>query len=439
MGDPRRQLAELASRVDDAVAAGSMASERAVQLRAAEPLIDVLGWDVRGEEVHPEVTLGDGIVDYHLEIAADAAIAVVTDSPEGNLEQVVDETLRPVLEGALVPRGIATDGHRIVLLARVDGAVHDYAFPFADLAEHADALSRFHRSSLKEMITDEQAHRREAARRLDAERETVATELTEDILEVTGPEVGDVVSTEIDRLLDDLVDVLDPDGTEGTIGEGGSQSVTTKQTDRSDPSGNRDGTEFDSVVGRPSPESTDPAPSAPDSAPETPDSAAETTVSDAETPDSGPEADEDVTSASVDGGSGTERSVRTTSPDGIDAQESEDAAARDGDQSYVARFFGGSSSVGAVGTGSPRSTAVGVVRYLLENQQLHRAVTFPWEVESGVPVVADSRLDPAWIALENTNGTAVYVRPIDDPHTAKAAIEGLADAVGLRVMFQGDW
>lgn len=116
-----------------------------------------------------------------------------------------------------------------------------------------------------------------------------------------------------------------------------------------------------------------------------------------------------------------------------------DRAPTDADGSYVARFFGGSSSVGAVGTASPRSTTVGVVRYLLENQNLRRSVTFPWEVETGTAVVAEQRPSEAWIALEHPSAADVYVRPIDDPSTAKAAIEGLAEAVGLRVMFQGDW
>lgn len=411
MTDPLKELTAIADRVERGAADGSLVSERAVQLRAAEPLVELLGWDVRGDDVHPEATVGGQTVDYLLTIENESTVAVATTPPERDVEQAADDVLRPLLEDAHAPRGIVTDGRQVVLLARTNGAVYDHAFPFADLTDHAGALGRFHRSSLEEWAADERTQRRDAAQRLAAERETVAHAITENVLSVTGTEAAETVSTAVDRLVEDLVDAIAPDEAEIA---GNGRSDASMQPDRSESSPEADGSDSGGGADR----------SGAASSRTDPDAAAST-------------ADADAVSGSKPNEPASERATGSTEIDQAATRGSGDAAESGG--SYVARFFGGSSSVGAVGTASPRSTTVGVVRYLLENQQLHRAVTFPWEVEAGTPIVADSGPAPEWIALENPDAPDVYVRPVDDPVVAKAAIEGLAEAVGLRVMFQGDW
>lgn len=398
MAEPRERLAELARRAESALEDGSLASERAVQLRAAEPLIEVLGWDVRGDAVQPETTVGGYDVDYVLTVEDRPAIAVVTESPEQDLDRTAADSLQPLIGGGHTPRGLATDGRHVVALVAGEDRVYSHAFPFEDLQGHTDALGRFHRSTLEAEIATDSDRRRTAARNLAEKRQSVADVIEDEVLGVTGPEVADTVSRETSSFLDELIAELSPDADSAEP----RKSITEgEQTDDSGP-----GDASEDLSGSGMPESADVA-----------------SRSD----------ERDVpTNVTIDGD--TDSKSETTG-----SSLPPDHEPADDDGSYVARFFGGSSSVGAVGTGSPRTTTVGVVRYLLENQNLRRSVTFPWEVETGTPVVAEQRPSESWIALEHPNADDVYVRPIDDPSTAKAAIEGLAEGVGLRVMFQGDW
>lgn len=424
MPDPPRELAELADRVEGAVADGTMASERAVQLRAAEPLIEVLGWDVRGDGVRPAETIDDRLVDYLLTIDAIPAIAVQTVGPDEEIERAVDSVLEPLLERGETPRGIATDGRRVTLHTTDGSGVYDYACPFSELHEHADALGQFHRSTLEATVADEQASRRDAAKRLADESEAVADAIAGEILSVTGTDVAESVRTATDRFVEDLVDDLTP-GDANLV-----EDDISAESTRTAPSGvasvdDHGSAESDAVDDRSGSESSG---DVPDEDP--PDG----------TPPNGAAPSRRSSSLTDSDGSGARASDTVAGePVGGAGSHSQTGDGSDPDGSYVARFFGGSSSVGAVGTATPRSTTVGVVRYLLENHELHRAVTFPWEVEPGEPVVTDSRPNPEWISLGNPEETEVFVRPIDDSRAAKATIEALADAVGLRVMFQGDW
>lgn len=389
MGDPRQQLSELARRVESAVESGSLASERAVQLRAAEPLIEVLGWDVRSDAVQPEATLGGHSLDYLLTVDGQPGIAVVTGSPDEDLDRATNATLRPVLEERHAPRGLATDGRRVVLLLVDDDDVYTHSFAVEDVERQSDALERFHRSRLEDAIAVDRDRRLAAARRLAEDKESVASTLADDVLAVTGPELSDLVTTETSTFVDDLVETLAP-GEELQPSESGGEPSAGSELDPG----------VDDGGGRRS--------------------------------ESAPADDRSTETVPVnDDGSDAVAGGAVDSTDDLESIES--------DGSYVARFFGGSSSVGAVGTGSPRATTVGVVRYLLENQDLRRSVTFPWEFETGTAIVAEQRPSEEWIALENPSAGAVYVRPVDDPSTAERVIEGLAEAVGLRVMFQGDW
>lgn len=398
MADPPERLAELARRVDSAIEDGSLASERAVQLRAAEPLIEVLGWDLRGDAVQPEATLGGYGVDYLLTLEGQPAIAVVTDSPGADLDRAADGLLRPLLDGGHVLRGLATDGRRVALLVDVNDSVYGHAFAVEDVEAHTDALDRFHRSTLEAEIAEDRDQRRGAAQRLADEQESVANAIENEVVAVTGSEVADTVSMETTRFVDELVAELAPSDTEPQR-----SAAEAKQPDDPGPKPTNDDPSGGGWTERVDPASR-----------------------------SG-EIDTRV-DATIDNGDDADSKSETPGSPSPANHEPADA-----DESYVARLFGGSSSVGAVGTASPRSTTLGVVRYLLENQELRKSATLPWQVESDVPVLTEERPAPDWIAIELPSADDVYVRPIDDPTTAKTTIEGLAEAVGLRVMFQGDW
>jgi hypothetical protein len=383
MSNPSAALAALVERVATADADGSLASERAVQLRAVEPLLEILGWDVRGSEVTPAADVAGLAVDYLLSVDEVPGILVVTTGPTDDLQAEGIAGLERGIHDGHAARGIATDGTTVVLLAEHDGEVHHRSFPFTELPEHAQALGQFHRSVVARSISEERADRAAAARRLAENRDDLADSIAEAILDVADEPVGDDVLAEAERTVDALVEDFRED------------DVSAMDRERSiadDP----DGRSGAGAV------ATEPEPASAGSDPEAQGSSDPVT------------AGEDDTEAVPE---------TATAPEG----------------EYVVRFFGGSSSVGAVGTETPSGTTVGTVRYLLENHALHSSITLPWRDGDGTVVLAEEAGGDGWTTLSNAAGDSISVRRIENPATARRVIDDLVEAADLRAMFQGDW
>lgn len=403
MSNPRAALAELGDRIAEARADGSLSSERAVQLRAVEPLLEVLGWDVRGGGVVPAATVEGQEVDYLLAVDDTAGVLVGTAAPGEDLEVAEIARVERGIADGNATRGIATDGGTVVLLVEHDGEVHRRSFPFGELPDHAEALGRFHRSVVARSTAVDRADRRAAARRLAENRAAVVESIAETILTVAEePVEGDVVA-EAERTVDALVETFRGEDAGAVAQE---RSDVDDPDDDSERVANASGSKTEST-------GPDPADEASSDAPARTERGAE-----------GP-SDLDTGSSDVDTGSS-------------DAAGGE-APATAADGEYVVRFFGGSSSVGAVGTETPRGTTVGTVRYLLENHGLDSSITVPWRDGDGTVVLAEEPGGDGWTTLSNAAGHSICVRPVDDPETARRAIDGLVEAAGLRAMFQGDW
>ncbi|GAB3682205.1 hypothetical protein GCM10028857_07630 [Salinarchaeum chitinilyticum] len=399
MSDPLASLAELADAVERRVGDGSLDSERAVQLRAVEPLLEILGWDVRGPEVVPETDLSGQTVEYLLQIESRPSVAVRTVSPGSIPTDDVLSRFEAALSESHAPRGVVTDGRTIVLLLKDNGEIHRRSLPFTALANHADALGRFHRSVLAETATSSRADRRRAARRLDEERAALVDAVSEELVSVTGKEFEAAVLEESTRAIDALRERLGPD-------DESADSIEQEPAEPKESVGpEASGEQVEQLERGEQGEQREPTGS---EEPENDDEDSTPTTSD----QLGTSAEPDSTQKSVVRADGSE---------------------------YVVRFFGGASSVGAVGTQSPGGTVVGAVRYLLENHDLGASLTLPWQLSSGTTVLAKSAESADWTTLENAAGDAVAVRSLDDPALAKTAIEELAEATGLRVMYQGDW
>lgn len=395
MADPLESLAELADAVERGGDDGSLDSERAIQLRAVEPLLEILGWNVRGPEVVPETELAGLTVEYLLQIDTKPAVAVRTMPPSTQLTNEALPRLESLLSDGNVHRGILTDGRTIHLLIADEDDVHGRSISFTALADHADALGQFHRSILEETVALSRSDRREAAGRLAENRDALVDAVTAEIVSVTGTGVEDEAAEETIHMIDGLLERLDPgevDQNESVASEPGLNADDAPRID--DPDDNDDAV---NATGTSAPGEND-------------EESLEATFDQSGTPDGSESNDE---------------------PDELDEPAS--------DREYVVRFFGGASSVGAVGTNSPGGTAVGTVRYLLENHDLEANITFPWQPANADAILAKTAESPDWTVLENADGTAVAVRPIDEPSVAKGVVEELADATGLRVMFQGDW
>jgi hypothetical protein len=397
MSNSHAELDELADRVEAGAAEGSLSSERAVQLRALEPLLEVLGWDVRGPAVVPAATIGELEVDYLLTVDEVPAILVATAAPSGELQTDGIARIDAGIADSRATRGIATDGSTVVLLVEHDGEVHRRSVPFAELPEHAEALGQFHRTVVARTTAVERADRDAAARRLVENRTEVVESITETIVAVADEPVDDEVAAAADRTIDALVETFR------------SEDAGDGERDRSDLEDSEDGSERVADAAR--------------SEPSVPD------------PESTPGASGTGSPRSGDGSVGSSSATDGRSDA---AEESAESRTSDGEE-YVVRFFGGSSSVGAVGTETPRGTTVGTVRYLLENHGLAASITLPWRYDEGTVVLAEVPGGDGWTTLSNASGSSISVRPIDDPETARRVIDDLAETAGLRAMFQGDW
>jgi hypothetical protein len=437
MSNSNAELAELAERVEAGATEGSLSSERAVQLRAVEPLLEVLGWDVRGPAVVPAATIEDLTVDYLLTIDDVPAVLVETAGPSDDLETAGVAPIERRIADGHPSRGIVTDGRTVVLVVEQDGEVHRRSFPFAALTDHAEALGQFHRSVVARTTAVERADRPAAARRLDENRTQVVESITETIVDVADEPIADEAAAAAERTVDTLVETFrsedagDSGGARRNLADSvgdsdlaadtaGSESSVTehsgtgpsgkehsgKEHSGTEPSGKEhSGTE---------PSATGPSATAPESTPA------------------------GTWEGSAQGGDGAVGSSRPDEGPQDTVEARPESRTSDGGE-YVVRFFGGSSSVGAVGTETPRGTTVGTVRYLLENHGLASSITLPWRDDEETVVLADESGGDGWTTLSNASGDSISVRPIDDPDTARRVIDGLVEAAGLRAMFQGDW
>lgn len=439
MSDPLAALSELVDRVEQGLADGSLDTERAVQLRAVEPLLEVLGWDVRGPAVVPDATVADVRVDYLLTIDDAPVVAVRTADPDDGLASDYSN-LVAVLDAHRIDRAIETDGRSVRLLVATDDGVHSRSTTFPEFTDETEALGAFHRSVLEAERTDDHRSREAAARQLAEHREEVVAAVTSEITSVTGPDVEPFVADASARAVDSVIDELGSTwaASSPSPADGGQDEPVDSQRGTTDgQSGAQDGQEetANDLDG------TTPAETAPGET--TPDDTVpgDSTALDDTVPDRTKAPDEPVSGESAPHQTAPEEPVPEDSAPTEEVGTDDASAASGGAESggeYVVRFFGGSSSVGAVGTESPGGTTVGTVRYLLENHDLLGSITLPWRSESGTVVVAASADDSA-VTLQNEEGQTVAVQPLDSPSAAKTAIRDLADVAGLRVMFQGDW
>lgn len=407
MSDSHAELAELAERVGAGAAEGSLASERAVQLRAVEPLLEVLGWDVRGSAVVPAAAIEDLTVDYLLTIDDLPAVLVETVGPSDDLETDGVAPIERGIADGQASRAIVTDGRTVVLVVEHDDDLHRRSFEFAALPDHAESLGQFHRSVVARTTAAERPDRAAAARRLDEDRTEAVESIAETIVDVADEPVDDEAAAAAERTVDALVETFR------------SEDADDVGRERSDPADFEDGSEVDG-----------------DSA-----GSASSGMEPAATEPAGTEAESTLAGTAEESARSDHGGVGSSTPEEghhDDVESSAEPRTNDGGE-YVVRFFGGSSSVGAVGTETPRGTTVGTVRYLLENHGLASSITLPWRDDEGSVVLTEEPSGDEWPTLSNASGESIGVRPIDDPQTARRVIDGLVEAAGLRAMFQGDW
>lgn len=413
---------------------GGLDSERAVELRVVEPFLERLGWDVRGPAVEPQAEVRGVNVSYVLAVDGVPSILVQTAPPGAALDADRVPGVADALTGAGVDWGLVTDGRTFVLLARSEDGVHRQRHDLEALPDATTALQHYTRETSVQRRARDRTDRAEALERLAERREAAVDAVTGALVDVAGDAIDDPARAGAEHLVDELLDAAPEDPRPGESGgESAPEHAATDPESQGAPSS----------PATPS-ESPGPAPqrgateSSHDSGVTGAGSTAGGTQTDGSSNDTAPESDRSSTESSrtARGTSGESRGV----PDAPPSRPPPTARSSSGEE-YVVRFFGGSASVGAVGTDNPAGTLAGAVEFLLENHDLASTLTLPWGVEDGRAVLARTPEHPdgSTMTYYETIGDRWCVWTGGDEAAIRTAIEELTEKAGLRAMFQGDW
>lgn len=410
-------------------------SKRAVQLRIVEPLLELLGWDITSASVEPLWPPADeSPFEYALVVDGTSCIAVDVLASNTEIDAAAVEAFTDRLRRQDLSWGILTDGWRFVFLAADQDGWAQRASRVTDLPTNAALLRPYAREQAVRRIRQRGAIVDNLqAERADLEQEIAAcfgraADAEHDVFQqVAANAVASAIAA-----LDREAPQASPDKAQRTADStaGTDSAAKTKPRDASEQPNNdaqsdRGGSESD-TAGTPteSPASDSTASEPPDAGQSTSEtqqrsSTAQTTAS-AASPSQPSTADQPSQSTE----SSPEATADSTQPE----------------REYVVRFFGGSSTVGAVGNPTPAGALYAACSYLQEHRSLTNHLTTPWGVDDHHAIITREPVHPDGSPIDEIRKLGQYYVWAGAPEQqCRQAIEALADATGLRVMFQGDW
>jgi hypothetical protein len=432
-------LASFVEHATSVVAGEPSLSRRTTDLRITLPLLRTLGWNVHGSEVAGEYRVPDDAtdeavtVDYALLLDGEPAVFVVTAGLGAGVDREHGNRLERAMAAAGVDYGMVAGGDTFVLVA---GGVEDperVQCSVGDLRERQSALARFSRAATRRRRQRERGSaRRDAASELATNREAVASALGECLADgVTDPVRTELRATGA-ALVDGVVAAL-ADGDHPTTAVGGTGETAVDPPASTSAGG-------DDVDGRDG-EAPDGGDGGTDGSSAFPSDAGEPS-----TGTGGPGTETGNDDRVTDPRNGTTSAASRAGGDDPDAPDGDLGSSRPGtddgnDDEYVVRFFDGSNSVGAVGHGTSPGALVQALEYLVERRGLEGNVELPWGPSDDRAVLSHAAVHPDGTemvdAAQLSNG--YYVCTTIGPGAIREALSEIADATGLRVMFQGDW
>lgn len=420
---------------------------RNTQLRIVEPLLSLLGWDVRSTEVTAAwPTEYDEPFDYGLFVGDQPVIAVET---FGTQTAVNPERLRGCLdrlERTGLDWGLVTNGRQFVFLARDEEAWARRSCGLDELTDHRAILYAYSSEYARQRL----ASRRKAADRLRDQRSALIEGITHSLKETAGAEFEGTFRSVATRAVDDAIAAVNRQRGSGSQGATPDGQQTRERPDRTDTSpdqpksdtgtSNRDTPREGSTRSSESPthseEQTEAGP-APDDGGTTGTKPATNDGGARPAPDDG--APTGTESATDDRGGTAAESTSSTTGRANDQHE-QSTPDTQSDTEYVVRFFEGSTTVGAVGNPTPAGAFVGVVSYLGEQRALTNRIETPWGLDESTALIARSPAHPDGTAMEQVREIgAYYLWTGGSTEVYREAIDELADVAGVRAMFQGDW
>jgi len=196
--------------------------EEATKFRLVVPFIEVLGWDTRSTEVEPEQTVrmatGKTKVDFALQLGDTPVVFVEAKPARSSLNEDSVAQLRSYMRQELeVDWGVVTNGKSFEVLTKGnDGRQEEISliqFELSDLKERPDLLEILSKESIQSGKSDEIATQiaqaGEAILHLQENKELVAKELNNVLLDDIGASVPLDTEAQTSEFVDDLISTLE--------------------------------------------------------------------------------------------------------------------------------------------------------------------------------------------------------------------------------------
>ncbi|PSQ41854.1 hypothetical protein BRD17_10200 [Halobacteriales archaeon SW_7_68_16] len=404
-------LREYVERASSTVDSSPDLSGRNTDLRLVQPFLDALGWDVHGGDVRAEYDTGAGVVDYAL--LTDDRPAVLVDAVALETTASVDDVdaLAGAMRAAGVDWGLVTDGHRYAFLAAGGAGIERVECTLAGLPDRHAVVSHYTRGAADDRVPESADRRRDGADALAGDREAVVADLTDRLVEATDPTLRSELVDATAAFVADLVTVMGD----------GKRPVPAGPTAADVPTDDADADE-----------ATVPA--------DDESAAVDDGATDESTGSLGGTADAAIADGTVTAGNATDSS---SGRDELQGDNGGGLISRrtSTDRQYVARFFDGRSSVGAIGHADPDEAMAQAVRYLNDRHALVNRLSLPWGPDDDRAVLAREPTHPDGTPMTDAVGLGdgVYLCAEFNDDGRRTVVSELAGRAGLRVMFQGDW
>jgi hypothetical protein len=452
-------------RVSDLLAEEPEMSTRNVQLRIVEPLLSMLGWDVRAPEVEAERSLDtlDDPVDYVLLVDDRPDIAVRTIAAD---ESITEDSVAIFARGIVstgIDLGIVSNGHRFAFIT-TDGTEIKWTLCEADeLTEHESILTHFTQAMATQRLATQVQARQRAAARLQENRAAVTEGVARELQSVAGEPLDGELRTLSRVILDVAIErfsegdsPIDSDHTTPTLGDPDTSTPATDAGSESESAAPASSTTDEGTTEtqpqQPQPPQADASTAERDA--ETRTQQAESTASAetaGDTPTEQPASPTPSTPAAGESEATTAQQAASTEPPDQTTDETHttgnvtDPIARareqEPDEEYVVRFFNERTGVGAIGNPTPQGALAGTIEYLCQQRALDNYLSLPWGVKDGQALLTREPEHPDGTPMEPAHelDNGYYLWTAIGTDACRSTVKDLAENLGLRVMFQGDW
>ncbi|MCU4752706.1 hypothetical protein OB919_12090 [Halobacteria archaeon AArc-curdl1] len=405
----------------------SLSETRAI----VDSLLRALEWSPY-VDTRTNVTVEGTFLEYVCLVDDVPALVVAVEAVADDLEGERLDALGGILTMTGIDRAIYTNGRDVVLLAGTDSIDHYSGSLLADTTlEYLEDL--YGKTAIESHLA--RHSRRDVARKLALERESLEAALTRELLDVTGDSYHHEVSAAVTQLLDHLLESFADSQREGSHLESRDSNTSSVAHE---PDEETAGVHADEgACAEPSTASGNLEVAEMDTDDDPDHTSAVSTL----------EFDDDETDPVSTAGADEQETDHATDAEseGQEPESADEPKTEASETEYVARFFSDRGSIGAVGHSDSGEALAHAAEFLFERGL--SGIRLPWspdaddssEHDGGSEFMIVGRDDAGRLPDYRTlpNGTHINTSGTATDHARR--LEALAARAGYRVMLTGDW